>query len=118
MGFKADGVNMAEIRETALGSLGGGQPRSIRRRGYHRALKRKETWAVAEQTYESMIKDLWADLYSDLIYKPNPFLGLSKWLPSTYEKDFFSTDRSTVPLRFGIFPKKSLWSKIKSFFIR
>lgn len=115
MGFKADGVNMAEIRETALGSLGGGQPRSIRRRGYHRALKRKETWAIVEQEYESMIKDLWSDLYSDLIYKPNPFLGLSAWIPNTNGENFFGTDR-TVRLRYP--SKPSLWSRIKSFFIR
>lgn len=114
MGSKADGVNLAEIRENALGSLGGGQPRSIRKRGYHRALKRGEPWAVCEQAYKEMINGLWADMYRDLVREPNPFLGLSAWIPNTNSENFFSTDR-TIRLRYP--SKPSLWSRIKKLFV-
>jgi hypothetical protein len=117
MGSKADGVNLAETRETALGSLGGGQPRSIRKRGYHRALKRGETWAVCEKAYKEMVNDFCAQFYHDISIG-DPILGVSAWLPETGE-DFFGTDR-TVPLKYPAIARKfpAIWSRIKSWFRR
>ncbi len=120
MGFKADGVNLTEIRETALGSLGGSQPRSIRKRGYHRALKRGEVWALSQKATFDMINniivDLYCPVYNAYILTDNPLLGLSKWLPDpihAQQNVFFGTDRTSVPVRF--LPRPSLWSRIKTF---
>lgn len=51
-GSKADGLKFTEIRELSLAALEGGSPghkRPIRKRGFHRALKRQEFWAVTQQ---------------------------------------------------------------------
>ncbi len=51
----------------------------IRRRGYHRALKRGEAWALMRKGFE----DITNKLMKDMIYKESPFtklLGLSAWL--------------------------------------
>lgn len=125
MGSKADGVNLTEIRETALGSLGGGQPRPIRKRGYYRALKRGEHWAVLGENTAQLIRQVYGNIF-DNVLKENPFLklaGLSSWLPEDKLKvdaqpaTFFGTDRTQVPLLFTLPHKESVWRKLKLFFI-
>jgi len=127
-GSKADGVNLGEIREIALGSLGGAQPRSIRKRGYHRALKRGEAWAISRKTYEELVSDVLQQLYcpklEEYIMTNNPLLGLSQWLPEEkyevkieYGTTYFGLDRTTKT-RFDLPPPPSLWSRIKSWFRR
>lgn len=114
---KADGLNTAEIREDALGLLGGSKPPSIRKRGYHRALKRGELWAVSQKATQDMINnvivDLYCPVYNAYVLTNNPLLGLSRWLPATDVKDFFGP-RNIVPIRLSSSPKISLWSRIKS----
>lgn len=51
---------------------------SIRKRAYHRALKRGEPWAIMAQGQYRM-----ADALAKELYKENPFcklLGLKAWL--------------------------------------
>lgn len=129
MGSKADGLNLSETTSNALGSTGGGQPKPIRKRGYHRALKRSEPWAISKKSWGDLLNKFSADMYapamSAYILTDNPFLkmqGLSSWLPSTPYKievepgSYFGLDRTTVPIRFQTPPKKSLWSRLKSLF--
>lgn len=47
----------------------------IRKRGYYRALKRKEPWAVMKQCMTSMMNDFARSLYSDAL-KEHPLLKL------------------------------------------
>jgi hypothetical protein len=100
MGSEADGLNLAEIRANALGLLRGGQPRSIRKRGYYRALKRGESWA--ELRYDPSTDPLLG------------FRGLSDWLPYPGADFYFGLDR-TASTRFDR-PPETLWSRIKSWF--
>lgn len=48
----------AAFNETVpVGHSGGGvKPRPIRKRGFHRALKRKELWAVCENSSDLLVK--------------------------------------------------------------
>jgi hypothetical protein len=112
---KADGLNLAEIRETALGSLGGSKPPSIRKRGYHRALKRGEAWALNKKAFDQCIIDMNTEMYAKLVYEPNPFLGLSQWIPSAGD-NFFGTDRNSIPVRYSHTYKKALWRRIYEMF--
>lgn len=59
---KADGLNFAEIRDHVLADLGGGRP--FRKRGYHRALKRNEPWALVEKGMRSMVREMVEELYA------------------------------------------------------
>jgi hypothetical protein len=77
MGSEADGLNLVEIRANALGLLGGGQPRSIRKRGYHRALKRGESWAKLEASIQAMSKQLCNDFYRTTVEGPILLNGFS-----------------------------------------
>lgn len=43
----ADGVKNTESEGHSLGARAGGRP--VRKRGYHRALKRGESWAISEK---------------------------------------------------------------------
>ena len=95
-GSKADGVNFTEIRESALGSLGGGEPvfsKPKRKRGYHRALKQCKAWAVLEHETIKLLNTLCYDMYAPKIWNDiftdNALSGLSAWVPHTNESDFF-----------------------------
>lgn len=129
MGSKAEGLNLSETTSNALGSTGGGQPKPIRKRGYHRALKRGEQWAVTKNAWGELLNKFCADFYapamSAYILTDTPFLkmqGLSQWLPSTPYKveveygTYFGLDRTPVPIRFQTPPKISVWSRIKYLF--
>lgn len=53
--------------------------RPKRKRGYHRAIKRGEMWAVVEQGYVNMKNSLVSMMFrdvQDLVYIDNPFLNL------------------------------------------
>jgi hypothetical protein len=119
MGSEADGLNLAET-DSGLGGKRGGQPRSIRKRGHHRALKRGEPWAKLEASIKSISKQLCEDFYTTTIEGPSFLSGLSSWLPDTDPKiipiTYSGLDR-TAPTRFDRPPEKeSLWSRIKSWF--
>jgi hypothetical protein len=78
---KADGLKYAEIRAATLGTLEGGRPdiRPIRKRGYHRALKRGELWAVNQKAMLDMVNALTKQMYRDNIerwYENAAFYGL------------------------------------------
>lgn len=83
---KADGLNIVEAKWWTQGITRGDLPRSIRRRGYHRALKRGEAWAVHNSVMEDMMRKMCAELF-----KPNPLLeslkigGLSESIPIKYK---------------------------------
>lgn len=70
---KADGLKYSEERLVPE-LTSGARPRSIRKRGYHRALKRGELWAVHDKAARSLMQDT----VFDLIYKNNPLLAFSK----------------------------------------
>jgi hypothetical protein len=128
-GSKADGVNFTEIRANALGSLGGGEPVSIRKRGYHRALKSGKQWALYKKSWNDLLNNFCTDFYAPVmqayILTENPFLkmqGLSQWLPKEkstikieYGTEYFGLDR-TAKTRFDLPPPPSLWSRLKTLF--
>lgn len=127
MGSEADGLNLSETTSTVLGSTGGGQPKPIRKRGYHRALKRGEQWAVTKNAWGELLNKFCADFYAPAMsaysLTENPFLkmqGLSAWLPKDkYDVrveygNTFGLYRTTVPIRFSSTP--SFWSRLKSWF--
>lgn len=74
--------------------------KSIRKRGYYRALKREEPWALMTKGMRdianSLCRYLYADELKDYALKPSPFMtllkkeeklmGLSAWLPDKNEK--------------------------------
>lgn len=70
---EADAIKNAETKERSHGALRGGRP--VRKRGYHRALKRKESWAL----FDNMMKEMWSamnrQLYCDLAYPDKLILG-------------------------------------------
>ncbi len=78
-GPKADGINLAKIIGAAQGLLGGGRPEPIRKRGYHRALKRKAPWALLKQSINGMLRDMSTQFFKEML-EPNKLLGLSAWL--------------------------------------
>jgi hypothetical protein len=53
--LEADKLNQAETEGAVLGTVRGSHPRPIRKRGYHRALKRGEAWAVQDQQFKEMM---------------------------------------------------------------
>lgn len=87
-GSKADGINLAEIRECAVRTLEGSQPdlypknKPKRKRGFHRALKAKKPWAVYEQGIKDMMNRVMQSMFEnpDLNCPPNTIYGLSGWL--------------------------------------
>lgn len=117
LGSKADGFKLVETKSDVLGPAGGNKPRPIRKRGYHRALKRKEPWAMYDAVILSLVNDTLRDLYrsqlENSVYEIPKFAGLSAWIPNTNPIDFWGLDRSTVPLRY-VTVKGSLWQRIKS----
>lgn len=53
--------------------------RPIRKKGFHRALKRKELWAVTKHAFESTLNTLVKQMYKDAI-RPTKFVGLLEGL--------------------------------------
>ena len=53
-----------------------------RKRGYYRALKRREPWAVSEQAFRSLRDDITKAFYSQSIHNPPTpkIIGLKEWL--------------------------------------
>lgn len=66
---KADGLNYTEIKGYILGDLKGGNPskRSIRKKGFNRAIRRGESWAIYEQTVKNTLNSVVKQLYDDNI---------------------------------------------------
>lgn len=54
-----------------------GGVRPIRKRGYHRAIKRGEPWALMDYQMKKCMKSLSESIYQDL-FKDNPLLNLIK----------------------------------------
>ena len=74
----------AEIRAESLiqverGAIRDSKPgdgrRPIRKRGFHRALKRGEFWAKIEQGTRNIMNSLARDMFRE-IPEPSPFLGM------------------------------------------
>ncbi len=79
---KADGLKYSEIKADVLGRLEGGSPRSIRKRGYHRALKRGEMWALIQKESVDMCNrinetmfNLYAPALNELVSTKSFLLG-------------------------------------------
>lgn len=51
--------------------------KSIRKRGYHRALKRQELWAIMEQLRKDHINKLISAMYDDSNCRDNEIYGLN-----------------------------------------
>lgn len=64
---KADRLNYAEIKRNSVQSLEGGSPRSIRTCGYHRAIKRGESWALLQEAIIKMINQFNIDFYQNTV---------------------------------------------------
>lgn len=90
VGLKADGLN-DETKEACLGPLGGVIPtnKSIRKRGYHRALKRGEMWALEKHAIQKYVQS-YVDAFYNTVLKDNPFqkmVGLNeqiRYVPVVY----------------------------------
>ncbi len=106
---EADVLNQAKARPVSSGN-GGGHPaykiiraEPIRKRGFYRALKRGEHWAVYKDAMDRIIKNLAAGLYNlkpgandffgridherlDQDRPKTEMIGLSGWLPTNIEK--------------------------------
>jgi hypothetical protein len=127
-GSKADGVNFTETKPLAPEMVRGGEPVSIRKRGYHRALKSGKQWALTRKYFQDISRKLAEDFYDPMIntyiLTGNPLLklsGLSGWLSDPKKSipiQYFGLDRDSVPFRFTpeFKPYQSLWSRIKSWF--
>lgn len=50
--------------------------RPKRKRGFHRAVKRGETWATFEFQMKEIMNKLRRSFYEGLIYEPDPFMKL------------------------------------------
>jgi hypothetical protein len=78
---KADGLNYCETKTDVITSCVGTSPnRSIRKRGKHRARRRKETYIILEDLLINMYKKIEEDLF-----KPSPLMkiiGLAELLIS------------------------------------
>lgn len=109
LGPKADGLNSDETEGLPAGALGGVTPNPIRKRGYHRALKRGDKWALSEKVIRDMINTYYSDL-SGLNFT-DKLLGLSKWLPEPGTPIYFGLDRTALSLRHKV--KVTLWERIK-----
>ncbi len=68
---EADGTKLLR-QKSAPAALRGGRP--IRKRGFHRALKRGDLWAKLQTLYH----DCQVQVMNSLLYAPNPFLDLVK----------------------------------------
>lgn len=62
----ADEIKLTETDGRSHGAPGGGRP--LRKRGFHRALKRGELWALLKQQTSSMLETLVRDM---LFEKPH-----------------------------------------------
>lgn len=51
--------------------------RPVRKRGFYRALAKKQTWAVAEQCFVDIKNQIVKQMYQNIL-KPNPFLEIVK----------------------------------------
>lgn len=118
LGPKADGLNSDETEGLPAGALGGVTPNPIRKRGYHRALKRNAPWALHQRATYEMINDISKHLYGPLlnseIFDDNKLFGLSAWLPKNnyiVPINYFGLDRTALSLRPKI--KVTLWERIK-----
>lgn len=78
MEIQAENLNPAEIK-AAVSRDEGGNPRPIRKRGWHRALKRKESWAIGEDIMRKAIQHLCCLLYAS--HGPLKMRGFAAWLP-------------------------------------
>lgn len=77
--IRAEDFKQAEIKAVSTRNKGG-YPRSIRKRGYHRALKRGEPWALIEEGMKNSLKVL-ESMYLDQIGSyENPFRDISSVL--------------------------------------
>lgn len=72
---EADGPNLAETKSRSPGDSRGGRP--IRKRAYHRALKRGEPWAIVEQAHQRMMKLMAAQFYGNILDMMEP-ISLSR----------------------------------------
>lgn len=74
MVLKADEVKL--VRDGGPSSIGGvpksgAKPRPIRKKGYYRAIKRGEMWAVVSYQTKKMIDDLAKQMFANTIADPN-----------------------------------------------
>ncbi len=90
MDDKAD-IRKAVRTEGCLRPGVGAVTKPIRKRGYHRALRRGESWALCEKAFRDIKRDINRQLYSELVYKDNPLMGLFEFLDS----------EKTVPIIYG-----------------
>lgn len=72
--IRAEALNQAETGG-ACSAYGGGHPKSIRKRGFHRALRRKEPWALYEQANREWFCRA-AKALEKAVLAPNAFFGL------------------------------------------
>lgn len=73
----ADRIKGLRAKEFAQ-SDAGGPPlifRPKRKRAFHRALKRRESWALMKQATRDCMNMIAKAMYEDIL-KPSPFLGL------------------------------------------
>jgi hypothetical protein len=77
-------IQAESIKQVESGAVSssetGDRPTPIRKRGYHRALKRGEHWATYKKAVKDMMNDMARAMFEDMI-KPSPFLkmiGLSE----------------------------------------
>lgn len=84
---KAEGLNLSKIASGCREQAKGGQSEPIRKRGYYRALKRGETWAIMRKTTSDMVNNLCREFftdYSDNWMKNYKFMGLKETLETRY----------------------------------
>jgi hypothetical protein len=75
---EADSIKQTETSWDSAEPARGSHPKeSIRKRGYHRALKRGEFWAVLRKQADDCMKSIIKDLYEDLL-KPSPLMQFIK----------------------------------------
>jgi hypothetical protein len=80
----ADGLNYSEIQGLSRDALEGGRPRPIRKRGFHRALRRGIYWAVFQDATVRMVNELSRSFFArsaqDELNRRPDFEGLWKVL--------------------------------------
>lgn len=78
--MSADGADVGSLRLKAIAQADRGDEQIFipkRKRGYHRALKRKELWAVNKHDSMKRLNDMTKFLFDfHEIVKPNPFLNM------------------------------------------
>lgn len=91
---EADGIKLlSDGGSTPVGGNPklGDKPRSIRKRGFWRAYKRGELWAVVSYATKQMMKDLSKQMYgtkiiedalvpNNTVYLMYPWKGLNEWI--------------------------------------